>query len=89
MNTDKYTNLTLGGKTWKPRFITKINQSLCSQCCFCIKVCPAKVFTKTVKGTVEALYADNCKGCASCERMCKQNAIICIEIDKHPKGIKK
>lgn len=88
MKDDKYTNLTLGGDNWTPKFVTKIDQSRCSQCCFCVKICPANVFAKTVKGTVEAIRIINCYGCTSCERMCKEKAIKCIEINKHPKGKK-
>lgn len=86
MKTDKYINQTLGGKEWEPRFIVGINQKTCSQCCFCIKICPAGVFSKTVKGTVEALRTHLCHGCTCCERMCKQKSITCLPIDKHPKG---
>ncbi len=33
------TGMTLGGKTWIPRFIQKINQDKCSGCGRCLKAC--------------------------------------------------
>ena len=73
------TNRTLGGGDWTPRFIRDIDQQKCSHCCTCIKVCPAGVFKRTVKGTVEAINKNNCYGCTVCERMCPDAAITCLE----------
>lgn len=33
------TNLTFGGKTWIPQFVTAINQALCIGCGRCFKTC--------------------------------------------------
>lgn len=88
MTNQKFINYRLGGETWEPRFITPIDQKKCSQCCSCISTCTASVFMKTVKGTVEARRMSNCIGCGSCERVCREKAIKCLSIDKHPRGIR-
>lgn len=77
MNSLHRVNLTLGGSEWQPRFIFLLDQKKCSQCCMCVKVCPAGVFRRTVKGTVEATARNGCIGCGVCERMCSDRAIIC------------
>jgi NAD-dependent dihydropyrimidine dehydrogenase PreA subunit len=82
MKNEMYVNYTLGGKEWKPRFIKGIDKKLCSQCGICLSLCPANVFARTVKATIEALNKANCRGCACCEKMCKEKAIVCIPIEE-------
>ncbi|NCB38758.1 MAG: hypothetical protein EOM80_08310 [Erysipelotrichia bacterium] len=80
MNGRRYVNYTLGGSEWIPRFINALDQRLCTQCCSCVQVCPAGVFARTVKGTVEPVNRKNCIGCAVCERMCAYKAIKCLPL---------
>ncbi|GAB4268814.1 MAG: hypothetical protein Kow0029_04400 [Candidatus Rifleibacteriota bacterium] len=77
MKEDIYVNYTLGGKPWQPRFIAGLDQKICTQCSFCLKICPGSVFKRTVKGTIEPRGYKNCIGCGVCEKMCKESAIKC------------
>lgn len=82
MNSSRRVNLTLGGREWQPRFIYRLDQQKCSQCCMCIKVCPSGVFRRTVKGTVEPSNRNACIGCGVCERMCSDKAITCQSLSE-------
>jgi Pyruvate/2-oxoacid:ferredoxin oxidoreductase delta subunit len=78
VNKNNFINLTLGGQKWTPIFIAGIDPKLCMSCYTCFAACPANVFVKTVKGTVEALHRERCIGCGVCCRICPEKAITCL-----------
>ncbi|PKL46689.1 MAG: hypothetical protein CVV42_15475 [Candidatus Riflebacteria bacterium HGW-Riflebacteria-2] len=77
MHSRRYVNYRLGGGEWVPRFISSLDQKRCNQCCTCVQLCPASVFKRTVKGTVEPINRQDCIGCTVCERHCPAHAITC------------
>ncbi|KAF1081475.1 MAG: hypothetical protein GQF41_2281 [Candidatus Rifleibacterium amylolyticum] len=78
MHSRRYVNYRLGGDEWVPRFINSLDQKSCNQCCTCVRLCPAQVFRRTVKGSVEPVNRNNCIGCTVCERQCPTRAITCV-----------
>jgi Pyruvate/2-oxoacid:ferredoxin oxidoreductase delta subunit len=82
MASAKYINYTLGGDQWIPAFLSGINQQLCVKCMSCLTTCPAAVFLKTVKGTIEAKNRKRCIGCAVCRKICPRKAITCLTHEK-------
>lgn len=72
--------LTYGGLYWVQRFIKEIDYTKCSNCGFCVKVCPAAVF-KFENQKVILANKEFCRGCEVCERMCKVKAITCLSIE--------
>ncbi|PKL42486.1 MAG: hypothetical protein CVV41_13115 [Candidatus Riflebacteria bacterium HGW-Riflebacteria-1] len=80
MHSQRNVNYRLGGGEWVPWFINTLEQNLCTQCCTCVRVCPAQVFKRTVKGTVEPTNRNNCIGCTVCSHQCPAGAIVCAAL---------
>ncbi len=68
-------NRTRGGEPWSPVFVEAIDRDRCTDCGFCIKVCPAGVFQTSADRKVIIARPDDCRGCGVCMKMCKEKAL--------------
>ncbi|MBV1788505.1 RnfABCDGE type electron transport complex subunit B [Marinobacterium sp. D7] len=63
----------LSGMASEP-MIAVIEESLCTGCCRCYRVCPTDAILGSTK-QIHAVFADACTGCEKCADACPENCI--------------